>query len=168
MTPAIEAEAKILQALENEITGMQTKQQTLTSQLNENSMVKQVRTYQKAIHMSIAHVDVLVPSKYSFHLFAVLKLTFQNSFSTLMLNLQEMDLLNEDSKVYKLVGPVLVLQDFVMAKDNVEKRLEYIQKDMKRVDEAISKKSKEAGDIQQKIVKMQKDEVERLKSLQAN
>ena len=79
-----------------------------------------------------------------------------------------MDLLNEDSKVYKLVGPVLVLQDFVMAKDNVEKRLEYIQKDMKRVDEAISKKSKEAGDIQQKIVKMQKDEVERLKSLQAN
>ena len=79
-----------------------------------------------------------------------------------------MDLLNEDSKVYKLVGPVLVLQDFVMAKDNVEKRLEYIQKDMKRVDEAISKKSKEAGEIQQKIVKMQKDEVERLKSLQAN
>ena len=79
-----------------------------------------------------------------------------------------MDLLNEDSKVYKLVGPVLVLQDFVMAKDNVEKRLEYIQKDMKRVDEAISKKSKEAGDIKQKIVKMQKDEVERLKSLQAN
>ena len=79
-----------------------------------------------------------------------------------------MDLLNEDSKVYILVGPVLVLQDFVMAKDNVEKRLEYIQKDMKRVDEAISKKSKEAGDIQQKIVKMQKDEVERLKSLQAN
>lgn len=79
-----------------------------------------------------------------------------------------MDLLNEDSKVYKLVGPVLVLQDFVMAKDNVEKRLEYIQKDMKRVDEAISNKSKEAGNIQQKIVKMQKDEVERLKSLQAN
>ena len=85
-----------------------------------------------------------------------------------MLRSQEMDLLNEDSKVYKLVGPVLVLQDFVMAKDNVEKRLEYIQKDMKRVDEAISKKSKEAGEIQQKIVKMQKDEVERLKSLQAN
>ena len=85
-----------------------------------------------------------------------------------MLHSQEMDLLNEDSKVYKLVGPVLVLQDFVMAKDNVEKRLEYIQKDMKRVDEAISKKRKEAGDIQQKIVKMQKDEVERLKSLQAN
>ena len=49
-----------------------------------------------------------------------------------MLHSQEMDLLNEDSKVYKLVGPVLVLQDFVMAKDNVEKRLEYIQKDMKR------------------------------------
>lgn len=44
MTPAIEAEAKTLQALENEITGLQTKQQTLTSQLNENSMVKQVRT----------------------------------------------------------------------------------------------------------------------------
>ena len=80
MTPAIEAEAKILQALENEITGMQTKQQTLTSQLNENSMVKQVRTYQKAIHMSIAHVDVLVPSKYSFHLFAFLKLTYQLPF----------------------------------------------------------------------------------------
>ena len=80
MTPAIEAEAKILQALENEITGMQTKQQTLTSQLNENSMVKQVRTYQIPVHMFIAHVDALGPSKCSFHLFAVLKLTFQNTF----------------------------------------------------------------------------------------
>eukprot|EP00943_MAST-04B_sp_MAST-4B-sp1_P008956 g8956.t1 len=121
MTPAIEAEVKILQSLENEITSLQNKQQTLTSQLNENSMVK-----------------------------------------------QEMDILNSDSKVYKLVGPVLVLQEFNSAKDNVEKRLEYIQKDMKRVDEAIAKKSKDAGDIQQKVIKMQQEEAKRLQALQSS
>ena len=119
MTPAIEAEMKVLQSLENEITGLQNKQQTLTSQLNENSMVK-----------------------------------------------QEMDLLNSDSKVYKLVGPVLVLQEFNSAKDNVEKRLEYIQKDMKRVEDAITNKSKGAGDLQQKIIKMQQEEAKRLQELQ--
>ena len=41
MTPAIETEMKVLQSLENEITGLQNKRKTLTSQLNENSMVKQ-------------------------------------------------------------------------------------------------------------------------------
>ena len=57
-------EMKVLQSLENEITGLQNKQQTLTSQLNENSMVK-----------------------------------------------QEMDLLNSDSKVYKLVLELLIIRE---------------------------------------------------------
>jgi prefoldin beta subunit len=40
--------------------------------------------------------------------------------------LQELDILDEDTNIYKLIGPVLVKQDWVEAKANVDKRIEYI------------------------------------------
>lgn len=40
--------------------------------------------------------------------------------------LKELDLLNEDTNVYKLIGPVLVKQDLAEANANVRKRIEYI------------------------------------------
>ena len=43
---------------------------------------------------------------------------------------QEMDILEEDATVYKLIGPVLVKQDLSEAKQTVEKRLDYISKEM--------------------------------------
>ncbi|VDN00704.1 unnamed protein product [Thelazia callipaeda] len=42
----------------------------------------------------------------------------------------ELDLLEDDAKVFKLIGPVLVKQDIVEAKQNVEKRLNYITAEM--------------------------------------
>ncbi len=41
-----------------------------------------------------------------------------------------MDLLEEGATVYKLIGPVLVKQDLNEAKQNVEKRIEYITTEM--------------------------------------
>ena len=39
----------------------------------------------------------------------------------------ELDLLEADSNVFKLIGPVLVKQDLNEAKMNVDKRIDYIQ-----------------------------------------
>ncbi|KAK6124096.1 hypothetical protein DH2020_042181 [Rehmannia glutinosa] len=48
--------------------------------------------------------------------------------------LKELDLLNEDANVYKLIGPVLVKQDLAEANANVRKRIEYISAELKRLD----------------------------------
>jgi prefoldin beta subunit len=52
--------------------------------------------------------------------------------------LQELDLLDEDAIVYKLIGPAMIKQDLVEAKTNVSKRLEYIQAEMKRIADRIT------------------------------
>ncbi|KAL6561981.1 Prefoldin subunit 6 [Orobanche gracilis] len=51
--------------------------------------------------------------------------------------LKELDLLNEDANVYKLIGPVLVKQDLAEANANVRKRIEYISAELKRSDAAL-------------------------------
>jgi len=43
---------------------------------------------------------------------------------------QELDLLDDSSTVYKMVGPVLMKNDLDDAKQTVEKRLEYITGEM--------------------------------------
>ena len=48
--------------------------------------------------------------------------------------LQEFNLMSGDASVYKLVGPVLAKQDSIEAKTNVEKRIEYITKEIERMD----------------------------------
>ena len=40
---------------------------------------------------------------------------------------EELDLADESTKVFKLIGPALVNQDLSEAKSNVEKRIEYIR-----------------------------------------
>lgn len=43
---------------------------------------------------------------------------------------QEMDLLEDDAKTYKMVGPVLMSIDLKEAKDNVNSRIKYITEEM--------------------------------------
>ncbi|ETN73756.1 prefoldin subunit [Necator americanus] len=50
--------------------------------------------------------------------------------SQLTENTLEFEYLDEDAKVYKLIGACLVRQDILEAKANVEKRLEYITAEM--------------------------------------
>ncbi|CAJ0756947.1 14612_t:CDS:2 [Entrophospora sp. SA101] len=49
----------------------------------------------------------------------------------------EFQLLKEDSNIFKLIGPVLVKQDKAEAVQNVNKRLEYIRSEIKRMEKQI-------------------------------
>ncbi|KAK9153267.1 hypothetical protein Sjap_000747 [Stephania japonica] len=51
--------------------------------------------------------------------------------------LKELDFLNEDANVFKLIGPVLVKQDLAEANANVRKRIDYISAELKRLDGSI-------------------------------
>lgn len=50
----------------------------------------------------------------------------------------ELELLKKDAEVYKLIGPVLVKQGLEDARQNVSKRMEYINKELKRIDTSIT------------------------------
>jgi prefoldin beta subunit len=52
-------------------------------------------------------------------------------------------LLSETDTVFKLVGPVLMKVELEDAKHNVTKRLEFIETDIKRVDDAIAARQAE-------------------------
>ena len=49
----------------------------------------------------------------------------------------ELDVLTEEDTVYKLVGPALLKVDVEEAKGNVQKRLEFIETEMKKIDTQI-------------------------------
>eukprot|EP01036_Dinobryon_divergens_P053936 gene53936-72076_t len=49
----------------------------------------------------------------------------------------ELDLLSDPTPVFKLVGPVLMAVELEESKGNVSKRLEFIEGEMKKVDDQI-------------------------------
>eukprot|EP00598_Pedospumella_elongata_P012416 CAMPEP_0184989482 /NCGR_PEP_ID=MMETSP1098-20130426/28701_1 /TAXON_ID=89044 /ORGANISM="Spumella elongata, Strain CCAP 955/1" /LENGTH=127 /DNA_ID=CAMNT_0027514499 /DNA_START=22 /DNA_END=405 /DNA_ORIENTATION=+ len=63
----------------------------------------------------------------------------------------EMDLLEEDSKVFKLVGPVLMSVELEESKGNVAKRLEFIEAEIKKADSAIAEKQGEMATLGDEI-----------------
>merc|ERR1712048_24054 len=68
---------------------------------------------------------------------------------------EEFENLEEDAVVYKLVGPVLVKQPVDDSKDNVNKRLEYINGELDRSNKVIEGMEKELQDKQKELIKMQ-------------
>lgn len=48
--------------------------------------------------------------------------------------LKEIDLLGDDSSVFKKIGPCLIKQDNVEARANVGKRIEYISEELTRIE----------------------------------
>ena len=67
----------------------------------------------------------------------------------------------EKPKIFKLVGPVLIPVDFEEAKENVSKRLEFIESEIKKVEAQIDSKQTELNErgnqIQQLQQKMQEE-----------
>merc|ERR1711998_779735 len=53
--------------------------------------------------------------------------------------LKELDLLEDDASVFKLIGPVLVKQELMEVKNNVTKRVEFIKNDIKRLEGNVKK-----------------------------
>jgi prefoldin beta subunit len=68
---------------------------------------------------------------------------------------KEFDLLSEDAEIYKLIGPVLVKQDHYDAKTNVEKRIEYLQKEEERLKKRHEELEKENMTLYGKMVGIQ-------------
>mmetsp|Transcript_16558 Transcript_16558/g.19084 ORF Transcript_16558/g.19084 Transcript_16558/m.19084 type:complete len:140 (+) Transcript_16558:111-530(+) len=67
----------------------------------------------------------------------------------------ELQLLKDDSNVYKMVGPVLLKNEIEDAKMTVSKRLEFIVGELKRVDGSLEEKEKKATETAQKVNKLQ-------------
>jgi len=70
--------------------------------------------------------------------------------------LKELDLLETDAHVFKLIGPVLVKQELVEVKSNVSKRIEYIKSDITRLEGNLKAKNTEQEELREKISKLQK------------
>ena len=65
--------------------------------------------------------------------------------------------LDEGASVYKTVGPVLFRQDYDEVKENVAKRLEFIAKEVQKVDDQVKAKQEEQQKIGEIIMKKQND-----------
>ena len=59
--------------------------------------------------------------------------------------------------MYKTVGPVFFKQDYDEVKENVDKRLEFIAKEVQKVDDQVKAKQEEQQKIGELIMKKQND-----------
>ena len=69
----------------------------------------------------------------------------------------ELEMLGDDEKVFKLVGPLLLPIELDDATDNVSKRLEFIERDIKNTEEQIDTSSKELGELRDEIGKAKEE-----------
>ncbi|CAK7894961.1 prefoldin subunit 6 [[Candida] anglica] len=68
--------------------------------------------------------------------------------------LAEFEHLNDESKIYKLTGPVLMPQEYGEAKMNVTKRLEFIESEIKRVEAKIGDEEKNMESTRNKLLEI--------------
>ena len=67
----------------------------------------------------------------------------------------ELEKQDENSPVFKLVGPVLMKHELSDAKQTVEKRIEFIQGDLEKTERRIADKENEAQGVARKIQEIQ-------------
>ncbi|XP_033643253.1 prefoldin subunit 6-like [Asterias rubens] len=67
----------------------------------------------------------------------------------------EIDLLDGEAKVFKMMGPVLIQQDLAEAKSTVGKRMEYIGGEIKRQDGLIKDLDSKQNEHRDKLAKLQ-------------
>ena len=70
---------------------------------------------------------------------------------------KELDLLEDEAPVFKLIGTVLVKQDLDEAKANVKQRIDYIDSDLKRMDNKLAAMQKDQAERGQRLVTLQKE-----------
>eukprot|EP01025_Chloroclados_australasicus_P029101 TRINITY_DN2895_c0_g1_i4.p4 TRINITY_DN2895_c0_g1~~TRINITY_DN2895_c0_g1_i4.p4 ORF type:complete len:130 (+),score=19.68 TRINITY_DN2895_c0_g1_i4:138-527(+) len=68
--------------------------------------------------------------------------------------LEELQLLDEEAKVYKLVGPVLIKQDKVEAKTNINTRLDYIKREQERIEGTIKQLESKAQQKEREVARL--------------
>jgi len=67
----------------------------------------------------------------------------------------ELELLEQDAEIYKLIGPVLVKQERNEAKSNVKKRLDFITGELKRLETTIQDLDKKQEEKKKKVIELQ-------------
>ncbi|EDV27545.1 Prefoldin subunit 6 [Trichoplax sp. H2] len=67
----------------------------------------------------------------------------------------ELDRLDSSNNVYKLIGPVLVKQDLLEAKQNVQKRIEYIENEISRQEKTTKDLKKKQDSIREDVTNLQ-------------
>ncbi|KAI9643656.1 Prefoldin subunit 6 [Ciborinia camelliae] len=70
---------------------------------------------------------------------------------------KEFSALDSTSNIYKLVGPVLLKQDKTEAVMAVDGRLEFIEKEIKRVEQAIKEIQDKSDGLKMEIIKLQSE-----------
>lgn len=65
-----------------------------------------------------------------------------------------MDLLEEGSDIYKMTGPILVKQTVAQSKSNIDGRLEYLNKEIKKLEIMIKENEAKQISKRQKIQKL--------------
>ncbi|XP_045592096.1 prefoldin subunit 6 [Procambarus clarkii] len=68
---------------------------------------------------------------------------------------EELDLIGDESVVYKLIGPALIRQDLEEARQNVNKRVDYITQEIKRHENTMEKLDKDSDSKRDSIGKLQ-------------
>ncbi|CAI5756266.1 unnamed protein product [Candida verbasci] len=67
---------------------------------------------------------------------------------------EEFETLNEDSKIYKLIGSILLPQDYQDANMNINKRIEFIENEINRVETKIKNEETEMENIRNKLLEV--------------
>mmetsp|Transcript_28312 Transcript_28312/g.27242 ORF Transcript_28312/g.27242 Transcript_28312/m.27242 type:complete len:95 (-) Transcript_28312:1126-1410(-) len=81
--------------------------------------------------------------------------------------LEEFNLMGEDAVVYKLVGPVLAKQEIADSKQNVTKRVEFIENEIKRLEKLEGDFNGKVEDKQRNIMRLQDEYRKIMSQLQA-
>ena len=81
--------------------------------------------------------------------------TLDSQISENKLVKDELDGLEEDAKVFKLIGPALIRQENSDAKQNVNKRIDYISGELKRHDETLADLDKKQDEIREELQTIQ-------------
>lgn len=80
--------------------------------------------------------------------------------------MKELELMDEDESVYKLIGPALLKQDKDEATSNVRKRLEFIGGELRRIGKRLEEANEMATSKRMHIMKLQ-EEAQRLQQAAA-
>ncbi|XP_068106286.1 prefoldin subunit 6 [Hyperolius riggenbachi] len=70
---------------------------------------------------------------------------------------EELALLDDSNTVYKLIGPVLVKQDMEEAKSTVDKRLQYINGEIKRYETMLKEMEQKSEQQRSTLTKLQQE-----------
>ena len=138
----LENELNMYKTIQKEIGKVQSQQGTAQTQILENEMVLKVRASLQMPARDYAHERRII--------YAAMYLTFFVCIA------QELELLEEDSSVFKLIGPVLVKQELVEVKNNVTKRVEFIKNDISRLENTVKKFNEQLETVKGNIGALQK------------